>query len=170
MLDEETAHAELDSISLVGGDALFPERLGNDAEHRAAVELLAAGLNRVNLQVADARRLDERLGARHAVVSRETGVGSAGALRVRRFAADMPRSCSRSVQLSHPRPERSSIIRSRQCAVASASPGGAVPARDVHAVVARDVIERATRQLRQNLARHLHRAESPPHELFAGGA
>ncbi len=91
MLDQQAAHAELDPIPLVGGNPPLPERLGDDAEHRAAVELLAAGLNRVDAQAAQLPRLHRphemiRLGGRllpanedrirfatHAVVSFETG-------------------------------------------------------------------------------------------------
>ncbi len=45
VLDQQAAHAELNAIPLVGGHPPLPERLGDDAEHRAAVELLTAGLN-----------------------------------------------------------------------------------------------------------------------------
>ncbi len=78
-------------IPLVGGNLPLPERLGDDAEHRAAVELLAAGLKRVDAQAAQLARLNrahEMLGRRggplpsnedrirfgaHAVVSFDTG-------------------------------------------------------------------------------------------------
>ena len=39
MLDEQAPHSELNPVALVGGNSPFPERLRNDAEHRAAVEL-----------------------------------------------------------------------------------------------------------------------------------
>src|SRR4051812_35026350 len=42
VLDEQAAHAQLDAVPLVGRDALFPEWLGHDAEHRTAVELHTA--------------------------------------------------------------------------------------------------------------------------------
>src|SRR5205085_2296074 len=45
---EQAPHAERDSIARVGGDALLPERLGHDTEHRAAVELEPTGLDGVN--------------------------------------------------------------------------------------------------------------------------
>src|SRR5438105_2994205 len=52
MLDEKTSHSELNPVPLVGRNALFPERFRNDAEHRAAVELLSPRLDRVDRQVA----------------------------------------------------------------------------------------------------------------------
>src|SRR6185436_16358987 len=45
---------------------------------------------------------------------------------------------------------------------------GAMARRDLHAVMERDVVERTPTQLRQQLARELHRAESPPVERPAG--
>src|SRR5262245_13123539 len=48
VLDQEAAHAELDAVPRVRRDAALPQRLGDDAKHRAAVELLPAGLNRVH--------------------------------------------------------------------------------------------------------------------------
>ena len=53
MLHEQAPHAELDSVARVGGDLSFPERLGHDSEHRAAVQLLAACLERVHSQLPD---------------------------------------------------------------------------------------------------------------------
>src|SRR4029079_4642400 len=58
MLDEETAHPELDAIALIGNDTALPEHLRHDAEHRAAVQLLTAGLDRVDRPPADAARFD----------------------------------------------------------------------------------------------------------------
>ena len=60
VLDEQAAHAERDAVALVGRDLPLPERLRDDAEHRAAVELLAAGLEGVDAERADGARLDER--------------------------------------------------------------------------------------------------------------
>ena len=59
VLDHQASHAELNAVALVGRNAPFPERLRNDTEHRATIELLATGLNRVNAQLADGQRLDE---------------------------------------------------------------------------------------------------------------
>ena len=59
MLDREAPHAELDAIALVGRDAPLPERLRHDAEHRAAVELLPAGLNGVHAKTPNGERLDK---------------------------------------------------------------------------------------------------------------
>ena len=75
MLYQQAPHAELYSVTLVGRDALFPERLGNDAEHRPAIQLLPARLDRVNGERADCAALDQRGRCRHAVVSRVTDVG-----------------------------------------------------------------------------------------------
>lgn len=44
MLDEQAAHPERDPIPFVRRDAALPKRLRHDAEHRTAVEALAAGL------------------------------------------------------------------------------------------------------------------------------
>src|ERR1700692_1361349 len=84
VLDQKAPHAELNPVPLVGGDALFPERLWNDADHGAAVESLPPGLDRVNRQAADFAALHERTRRRHAVVSRVTGVGNPDALRLLR--------------------------------------------------------------------------------------
>src|SRR5690606_19984493 len=51
---------EGDTVAFVGGDALFPERLGHDTEHRAAIQLLAAAFDRVDAEVTDGAGLDER--------------------------------------------------------------------------------------------------------------
>ncbi len=59
MLDEEAPHAELNSIPLVGGNPLFPERLGDDAEHGTAVQPLSSRLNCVNGEVADLHALHQ---------------------------------------------------------------------------------------------------------------
>src|SRR5690242_863626 len=53
VLDQQTPHAKLNPVARVGGNAALPERLGHDAEHRAAVELLATGLNRMHAKTAE---------------------------------------------------------------------------------------------------------------------
>src|SRR5207247_870502 len=83
LLDEQTAHAELNTIALVGLNAALPKRLRNDAEHGAAVEPLPAGLNRVNAPAPQLSRFDEWLW-NHAVVSSDTAWGIAGGRRRRR--------------------------------------------------------------------------------------
>src|SRR3981081_2961224 len=122
MLDEETAHAELNSISLVGRNAPFPQRLWDDAEHCAAIQLLAAGLDRVDGEVATLSELQPRAGRSQAVVSRRTGVGNPDALRFLRRLAGARSSVSRSPHVEQPRSPRSESMRSMHFAVASASP------------------------------------------------
>ena len=58
MLDQQTAHAERNAVPRIGGNATFPERLGNDAEHGAAIELLAPGLNGMDAPAAERTRVD----------------------------------------------------------------------------------------------------------------
>src|SRR4030081_3356192 len=122
MLDQETAHAELNSISLVGRNALFPQRLWDDAKHCAAIELLAACLNRVDGEVADLAALHPRAGRGQAVVSRRRAVGNPDVRRFLRRPAGARRSVSRSPHVVQPRSPRSEIMRSMHFAVASASP------------------------------------------------
>ena len=69
MLDQQAAHAEWNAVPVVGRDALLPEWLGDDAEHRAAVELLAAGLEGMDAESTDFSRLDERRRRGHSVFS-----------------------------------------------------------------------------------------------------
>jgi hypothetical protein len=69
MFDQQTTHTKLDSVALVGRDSLLPERLRHDAEHRSAVKLLAAGLNRMNREPANLAALDAGCGWRHASLS-----------------------------------------------------------------------------------------------------
>src|SRR5690606_9028797 len=52
MLDEQAAHAKRDPVARVGGNAALPQRLGHDAEHGAAVEQPASGLQRVDRPIA----------------------------------------------------------------------------------------------------------------------
>src|SRR5882672_4653573 len=59
MLDEKVAHAELDPVPGIRRNALLPQRLRNDAEHRAAVESLTARLDRVNREAANLATLHE---------------------------------------------------------------------------------------------------------------
>ena len=87
MLNEQAAHAQPYAVSLVRTDALFPEWLRNDAEHRTAIEFLTAGLDRVNSEVADLAALHQRSWRGHAVVSRVTGVGNPDGLRFLRRPA-----------------------------------------------------------------------------------
>src|SRR4051812_17188044 len=58
VLDQQTAHAELDAIALVGRYPLLPEGFRDDAKHRAAVQLLTSGLNRVDGQRANLAALN----------------------------------------------------------------------------------------------------------------
>ena len=58
VLDQEAPHPERNPVAFVGRDLAFPERLRHDAEHRAAVELLAAGLEGMHSESAYAARLD----------------------------------------------------------------------------------------------------------------
>ncbi len=53
MLDQEAAHGERNPVALVGSNLSLPQRLGHHAEHRAAIEALQAGLERVAAQAAD---------------------------------------------------------------------------------------------------------------------
>src|SRR5687768_1866670 len=57
VLDQQASHAELNPVALVRRNAFLPERLGHDTEHRTAVELLSARLNRVHRERADLSRL-----------------------------------------------------------------------------------------------------------------
>jgi hypothetical protein len=50
MVDEQTSHSKWNAVSLIGGDAPFPKRLRNNAEHRAAIESLASSLNCMDRQ------------------------------------------------------------------------------------------------------------------------
>src|ERR1700693_6039178 len=122
MLDYQPRHPELYPVRRVGGDAPLPERFRNHAEHGAAVEPLAACLNRVNRKAADLAALNERTRCCHAVVSRVTGVGNPDALRFFRRPAGVRSNVCSSPQVPHPRSARSDIIRIRHLAVASASP------------------------------------------------
>src|SRR5687767_6784436 len=122
MLDQQAAHPQLDPIALVGLDPTFPERLGDDSEHRPTVEALAAGLDRMHRQAAERAALDERPGKCHAVVSRLTGWGIALGRRREARTLRAPRSRSRSVQRSMPRSRASRSSRISTWAVATASP------------------------------------------------
>src|SRR2546423_2708231 len=62
MFDEEAAHAHLNAVALVGGNVLFPERLGDDTEHGAAIQLLPTCPDGVNRQRADFAALEPRPG------------------------------------------------------------------------------------------------------------
>src|SRR5215203_5092581 len=46
---------------------------------------------------------------------------------------------------------------------------GSVPRCVLHAIEARQMIERAPRELRHEASRHLHRAEAPPFHALTGG-
>lgn len=63
VLDEQAAHAELDAVALVRRHATLPERLRDNAEHRAAVELLAARLDGVDAPASELARFNERRNA-----------------------------------------------------------------------------------------------------------
>jgi len=77
VLDQQTAHAQLNPVPLVGRDAALPEWLRDDTEHRAAVQPLASGLDGMDAQGAECARLNERLGRheRQAVGGRRWAVG-----------------------------------------------------------------------------------------------
>ena len=47
-----------DAVALVRGDFLFPHGLGDHAEHCAAIQLLAAGLNCVDAQATKHARFE----------------------------------------------------------------------------------------------------------------
>ena len=59
MFDEQAPEREGNAIAIVGGCAPGPQRLGHDAEHGAAVEVLAAALEGVTRQPADVKGLGE---------------------------------------------------------------------------------------------------------------
>src|SRR5439155_10789877 len=113
VLDQHATQGEGDAVAPVGRDAPLPQRLGNDPEHRATVEMLAAALEGVAAQPADREGgvgHDER-GSGNA--ERGTEAGSSGLLfrvAVRSPSVTAPRSLARSNR------------RTRSCAVASASP------------------------------------------------
>ena len=46
-LHQDAAHRQRDPVPLIGCDLLFPERLGHDAEHSAAVQVHPARIKRV---------------------------------------------------------------------------------------------------------------------------
>src|SRR5688500_8223951 len=121
VLHQHAAHAELDAVSLVRRDTLLPQWLRNDTEHRAAIELLASRLNRVDLEASQRTGLDGGADT-HAVVSFVIGPGSALGRRFFRFVFLKRISESRSCQVVQPRCAASSSRRIRQCAVAMASP------------------------------------------------
>src|SRR3989442_12217019 len=50
---QETAECQGNPIALIGGDAALPQGFRHDAEHGAAVESLAAGLQSVTGQMPD---------------------------------------------------------------------------------------------------------------------
>src|SRR3954468_2348925 len=122
VLDEQAAHSQLNSIALVGCDLFLPQRLRDNAEHRAAVELLTTSLDGMNSQRADLAAINEWSRRGHAVVSLVTDVGIAGGRRLRFFPERAPSSAWRSLHVSQPRSSRSRIIFTRHFAVAMASP------------------------------------------------
>src|SRR5436309_14569672 len=83
MFDQKTAHSHLNAIALVSWNPFLPQRFWHYAEHRTAIELLAAGLNRVDSQRSDLAPLHQWRWCGHAVVSRLTEVGMAGGRRFR---------------------------------------------------------------------------------------
>ena len=56
MLDQEAAQRQGDSVPVVRRDTPLPQRLGHHAEHGAAVEGLAAGLQGVAREAANFER------------------------------------------------------------------------------------------------------------------
>jgi hypothetical protein len=51
--NEKAIHGKLNAVARVGGTLLFPERLGNDAEHGAAIQPNVAGIQYVELEFAE---------------------------------------------------------------------------------------------------------------------
>src|SRR5207244_2584395 len=56
VLDQEAAQRQGNAVALVGRNATLPQRFRHDPEHGAAVEGLAAGLERVAGEAADLER------------------------------------------------------------------------------------------------------------------
>jgi hypothetical protein len=54
--DDERPQAKTDAVARVGRGTLFPERLGNDAEHGAAVEAERAVAEGNQLEIAETHR------------------------------------------------------------------------------------------------------------------
>ena len=59
MLDQEAPHGERNAVPLIGSNLSLPQRLGHHAEHRAAIEALQAGLQRVARELANLERTRE---------------------------------------------------------------------------------------------------------------
>src|SRR5919108_906433 len=80
VLDQEAAERERDAVAVVGGDAPLPQRLRYDPEHRAAVEGLVAGLQRVTGEVPYLERgvahLKSERGTRNAEQQGKPGLAS----------------------------------------------------------------------------------------------
>ena len=55
VLDQEAAQRERNAVARVGRDPPLPQRLGNDAEHRAAVQVLETGLEGMAPEPADGK-------------------------------------------------------------------------------------------------------------------
>src|SRR5260370_7572040 len=72
VLDEQTAQGQLDAVALVDRMPLLPQRLGNDAEHRASIEGEGAVTYFVQLESSQA--------VRHSL-SRSFGKTSVGKMR-----------------------------------------------------------------------------------------
>ena len=66
MFDQQAAHPQGNAVLAVGREATFPEGLGDDAEHGAAVELLPTGLNRVDAPATQRTRIEQRKRNTHA--------------------------------------------------------------------------------------------------------
>src|SRR2546426_8582604 len=120
VLDEHASQRQWNSVARVGRNTPLPQRFGDDAEHRAAVQMLAPALQGVTLEAAHGERgvgHDER-GSGNA--ERGTEAASSGVLfRVPRFAF---RVAVRSPSVTAPRSRARSNRRTRRRAVASASP------------------------------------------------
>ena len=65
MLDQEAPHAEGDAIARIGGDPALPQWLGDDTEHRTAIEALPTGLQGVDPPVTELAGFMEGSGSGH---------------------------------------------------------------------------------------------------------
>src|SRR5690606_38032291 len=117
-LDEEAAHGERNAVPLVGGDPALPERLGDDAEHGAAVEALEPGLEGVDAESAEFAGAPEWQGVYAHMLSMDVG----SAVRRRRLSRRLVRNSWSPSQSTISRSSARSIRRRRTSTVARASP------------------------------------------------
>src|SRR2546426_4862778 len=118
VLDEHASQRQWNSVARVGRNTPLPQRFGDHAEHRAAVQMLAPALQGVAAQPADREG-----GGGHAQSAgwgvRRAGWAGEGSFRTPHSA---PRTCIRSPSVTAPRSRARSNRRTRRRAVASASP------------------------------------------------